>query len=119
MNTKQVGDWGEAAAASFLASRRYVIKARQFRCPMGEIDLIVERDGVLVFVEVKTRQSLRYGYPAAAVDFRKQQKIIRTATWYLNEHPPADRPCRFDVLEVYGAAEGSCRIRHYENAFEG
>ena len=91
MNTKRIGDWGEAAAASFLTSHRYVIKARQFRCPMGEIDLIAERAGVLVFIEVKTRQTLRYGYPAAAVDFRKQQKIIRAATWYLNEHPPADR----------------------------
>lgn len=118
MNTKRIGDWGEEAAALFLTARRYVIKARKFRCPMGEIDLIAERDGVLVFVEVKTRKTLRYGYPAAAVNLRKQKKIILTATWYLQEHPPSERCCRFDVLEVYGTADGRCQIRQYENAFE-
>ena len=118
MNTKRIGDWGEAAAAAYLTSRGYAIKARQFRCPMGEIDLIAEQDGVLVFVEVKTRKNLRYGAPAAAVGFRKQQKIIRTATWYVQENPPVDRPCRFDVLEVYGTSGGRYRIQQYENAFE-
>ena len=118
MNTKQLGDIGEAAASAYLRARRYVIRERQYRCPMGEIDLIAERDGVLVFIEVKTRKTLRYGYPAAAVNLRKQKKIILTATWYLQEHPPSERCCRFDVLEVYAAADGSCQIRQYENAFE-
>ena len=118
MNTKRVGDWGEAAAAAYLTAHGYAIKARQFRCPMGEIDLIAERNGVLVFLKVKTRKNLRHGDPAAAVDFRKQQKIIRTATWYLQEHPPMERLCRFDVLEVYGTAEGRYRIQQYKNAFE-
>lgn len=118
MNTKQLGDIGEAAASAYLRARRYVIRERQYRCPMGEIDLIAERDGVLVFIEVKTRRNCKYGTPATAVNYRKQQKIIRTAVWYLEEHPPEDRPCRFDVMEVYGQPGSEYQIRHYENAFE-
>lgn len=118
MNTKRLGDLGEEAAASYLLARHYVIKERQYRCRWGEIDLIAEKDGVLIFIEVKTRQNVRYGVPAEAVNFHKQQKIIRTAAWYLTEHPPAERACRFDVVEVYFPAAGGRHIKQYKNAFE-
>ncbi|MBQ7515418.1 MAG: YraN family protein [Schwartzia sp.] len=118
MNTKNLGNSGEEAAARYLAACRYRIRERQYRCPLGEIDLIAERDGWLVFIEVKTRRSLRYGAPALAVTPTKQRRIIRTATWYLQQHPPADRPCRFDVVEVFRTSEGKWHIRQYENAFE-
>lgn len=118
MSTKILGNRGEEAAARYLAACRYQIKARQYRCPLGEIDLIAERDGCLVFVEVKTRRSLRYGSPALAVTPAKQRRIIQVATWYLQQNPPADRPCRFDVVEVFRTDEGKWHIRQYENAFE-
>ena len=85
--------------------------------PVGEIDIIARKEGVLVFVEVKTRRSLRFGRPAAAVGWQKQQRIIRAAAWYLQgkQQPPA---CRFDVIEVYCTPAGSWSVQQLENAFE-
>ncbi|MBQ9365371.1 MAG: YraN family protein [Schwartzia sp.] len=118
MNTKVLGNRGEAAAADYLAAKGYEIRERQYRSPMGEIDLIASRDGALIFAEVKTRRSTRYGAPASAVDFRKQRRIINAATWYVEQKGYIDMPCRFDVIEVYAMPDGKYEITHYENAFD-
>ena len=83
MNTKRLGDRGEEAAAKFLANKGYKILARQFRTPLGELDLVARDGGTLVFVEVKTRRSLRFGLPSDAVGVTKQRKIIRSSMWYI------------------------------------
>lgn len=118
MDTKRLGDLGEQAAADYLLSRGYKISARKFRVPVGEIDLIAEKASVVVFVEVKTRRTVRCGTPAQSVDYRKQQKIIRTACWYIRQRHLDERLCRFDVIEVYCTPGGSFSVRHIENAFE-
>ena len=118
MSTRTLGNRGEEIAASFLTRKQYRIRERQYRCPLGEIDLIAEKDGRLIFIEVKTRRSLRYGAPALAVGPRKQQRIIRTAAWYMAHHPGDDCPCRFDVMEVLRADDGEWHVRQYESAFE-
>jgi putative endonuclease len=112
-NTKRVGDRYETLAAEYLSSQNYRIIARNFRCRSGEID-IVARDGeYLCFVEVKYRATGGSGRAADAVDYRKQQKIIRVAQYYLVSHGFSEwTPCRFDVIAIDGE-----RITLYRDAF--
>ena len=118
MNIKRIkGDAGEELAAKWLKRRRYQIIERNFSCRWGEIDVIAQKGDLLCFVEVKTRAADSFGRPAEAVDYRKQQKIVRTAEWYLRQRHEEMCPCRFDVLEVYPQGN-TCRIRHIEGAFE-
>lgn len=85
-----LGVAGENAACAYLANHRYRILVRNYRVPRGEIDIIAKDGSELVFVEVKTRRSLIYGYPEEAVSFAKEQRIARAIRHYL---------CRF-VSEV-------------------
>ena len=107
----QRGRLGEAAARHVLEQRGYRILAENYRCKLGEADLVAEEGDVLVFVEVKTRRSLRHGLPREAVTPRKQQRLGRAAMAYCAEHELGDRGCRFDVVEVL--VDGS-RITHVE-----
>ena len=118
MNTKKVGDSGEAFAAEYLAGKGLFILERNYRTPMGEIDLIAQDGRVLVFIEVKTRKSARYGRPASAVGLEKQRRIVRAAVWYTSKRQGELPPCRFDVVEVYAPTEGAWSLRHLEGAFE-
>lgn len=114
MNHIALGEKGEAAAVEYLRRHGYAVLQQKYRTRTGEIDIIAKKDGVLVFVEVKTRRSTRYGLPAEAVTYRKQQKIIQTALCYLAQTQQSDAPCRIDVIEVY---ETDGRINHLVNAF--
>lgn len=100
MNNKEFGDLGEKAAANFLQARGYKILQTNYRCKLGEIDIIALSKDSTIFVEVKTRKNLNCGYPAEAVTYHKQQKIIATALYYLRHSDQLTRPCRFDVIEV-------------------
>ena len=101
-------------AAAYLKENGYQILERNFRCRLGEIDLIARDGSCLVFIEVKYRSSLKDGAPLEAVDRRKQKKIIRVAEYYLCMHPEkTELPCRFDVI---GIEEGEIRL--IQNAFE-
>ena len=114
-NNREAGRTYEDLAAGYLRNKGYVIREQNFRAPSSEIDLIAERDGMLVMCEVKYRSTERYGDPAEAVDIQKQKKICRAALYYyMKNRYGADRPCRFDVIAVYG--DGT--LRHVENAFE-
>jgi putative endonuclease len=117
MDNKSLGSRGEEAAAVYLMRHGYEILERNFRVSTGEIDIVAVTGDTLVFAEVKTRRSGKCGQPAQAVDYRKQQKIIMTAKWYLRQRHLDECPCRFDVLEVYARGE-TCHIRHLAGAFE-
>ena len=120
MNKKGLGNRGEETAAAYLERKGCAVLERQYRTPVGEIDLIARDGRTLVFVEVKTRRSARYGQPAAAVGYEKQRRITRAAMWYMmNKNRQGETPpCRFDVVEIYATPEGTWNIRHLENAFE-
>ena len=120
MKNQILGSQGEQAAADFLQQQGYVICARNFRVPVGEIDIIARQGEVLAFVEVKTRHGSRYGTPAQAVNFYKQKKIIQTAQWFLRQkHLSEDKCfCRFDVVEVYALPKGKWQVHHLPGAFE-
>ena len=115
---KNFGQLGEDCAANFLEAAGYTIVARNFRIRSAEIDIIAQRDGVLVFVEVKTRSNIRHGLPVEAVTIRKQKKIISAASVFLQNEKFSECACRFDVVEVFLRGELVEEINHIENAFE-
>ena len=108
---------GEEAAARHLESRGLRVVERRWRCRAGEIDLVAEDGGVLVFVEVKARGGAGYGTPAEAVTPSKQRRLVTLASWFLAERDAHERPCRFDVVEVLPAANGAVHVRHLADAF--
>ena len=117
MNNKHLGDRGESYAEDYLRRQGYRILTRNYRTKIGEIDLIADDHGTLVFIEVKTRSSVHYGVPAEAVNYKKKQKIIQTAYWYLYEQRRENTICRFDVLEVY-AIGNNWNVHQIKGAFE-
>ena len=114
----QLGAEGEARAAEHLTREGFHILARNTRPGGVEIDLIARRGRLLVFAEVKTRSSRRFGPPELAVDPRKQARIVRGAAAWLREHRPRAPRVRFDVLAVERGADGAWRVRHWPNAFD-
>ena len=115
---KIFGKLGEDAAAKFLETQGYKIVARNFRIRSAEIDIIAQKDDVIVFVEVKARSDIRHGLPSEAVTVRKQKKIIEAAGVFLQDENFSECACRFDVVEVYLRGELVEEINHIENAFE-
>jgi len=99
---KRRGNQGEAAVAMALERRGYRILERQYHCRWGEIDLIAwAPEGVLCFVEVKSRTGTRFTAPREAVTAAKQRRLRNAASWYLAQTGLDDCPCRFDVAEVW------------------
>ena len=115
---KIIGQLGEDCAANFLQSKGYKIITRNFRIRSAEIDIIAQIDDVIIFAEVKARSNIKHGLPVEAVNFRKQQKIIKAASVFLQDENFADCACRFDVIEIYFSGEVVKKINHIENAFE-
>lgn len=114
------GAMGEILAARFLRNKGYVICSSNFRCRMGEIDIIASDKRYLVFVEVKTRRADSRYLPREAVTITKQRKLLQTAAMYLSRFPTDLQP-RFDVVEVVTAADDSMEIveiNHIIGAYE-
>ncbi len=95
-----IGKRGEDEALRVLKRHGYRILERNYRCRYGEVDIIAEDEGAIVFVEVKTRGSGRFGTPQQSVDLRKQRHIISASNTYLSHHGVTDRPVRFDVVGI-------------------
>ena len=118
MNTKQIGDFGETSAEKYLKNKGYEILERNLRFKFGEVDIVAEKDGCTVFVEVKTRKNNLHGEPSEFVDFRKQRRVKKAAACYRDL---VNDDVRFDVIEViYDDFHGSlvaAAINHIENAF--
>jgi putative endonuclease len=115
LNTRRLGAGYEAAAADYLTGRGYTILERNYRTRGGEIDLIAEKGGMLVYVEVKFRSGACFGDPLEAVDYRKQKRISRAAAFHYARHGAGtEKNVRFDVIGIYGDGQ----IRHVENAFD-
>lgn len=116
-----IGAQAEAQAEAFLQQQGLITRAKNYRCKLGEIDLIMlhksARGICFVFVEVRLRTNKRFAPAIETVDFRKQKKIVRTATRFLQEHKLFDKvACRFDViaLDQTGTAPP---IQWIQNAF--
>ena len=103
---------------SFLRRKGYRILERNARSVFGELDLVAQRNGTLVFVEVKARKSPVYGGASHAVDARKQARLIRLAAAYLARQGLRHQSCRFDVILCGGDGPSPKVTQHIENAFE-
>jgi putative endonuclease len=112
-----LGRLGEAEAARLYEQMGCTVLERNFRCSIGEIDLIVREGRSLVFCEVKTRRTSRWGEPSEAVAGPKQARLRRLAAQWLNERRPGRCEIRFDVVSVIVGPLGVERIDHLPNAF--
>lgn len=116
---RRLGQWGEALVAEELRKKGWIIAATNYRCRMGEIDLVAENEKYLVFVEVKLRKNDQFGSACESVTLSKQRKLRAAAEFYLMGHPTQLQP-RFDVVEVYapqGVRTENPDIYYIENAF--
>lgn len=96
-----IGQDVESRVLAYLQKQKFRLVFRNFRCRLGEIDLIGLHQNQLLFIEVRFRRNNAFGGAAASVDFRKQQKLIKTARFFLLRHPEmANYACRFDVIAV-------------------
>ncbi len=110
---KIVGLKGEVEAKEYLESIGYVVVETNYKNKIGEIDIICKDGDVLVFVEVKRRESLKFGYPREAVNYHKQQKIRNVAAGYLKYKNLYEKcAVRFDVIDIIGD-----NLTHIKNAF--
>jgi putative endonuclease len=114
-----LGRNGESIAADFLAARGYSLIARNHRSRYGELDLVTCKDGVTVFVEIKTRRSKRLGWPEQGISRRKREHLIAAAQAYLVEHPELGGDWRVDVIAIeIDRATSAPTIVHFEHAFQ-
>lgn len=114
MNNRKKGTFYEEKAAAYLAERGVRLLERNYRTRRGEIDLIGREGEYLVFFEVKYRRDAAKGYPAEAVDYRKQKSICRVADYYRMLHRIGDTAAvRYDVVAICDE-----EITWYRNAFE-
>ena len=114
--TKLLGKEGEDRAALFLVKQGYRILERNYSTKSGELDLIALHDGVVVFVEVKTRTSDAYGAPELAVTPRKRQRMVKAALGYIKQKKLHQVPCRFDVVAITSEREQDVEL--IQNAFK-
>jgi putative endonuclease len=114
-----LGKRGEDYAAQYLIDHGYALRARNWRCPVGEIDLVTEKDDRLIFVEVRTRRGDRLGTPEESITPAKCVKLIAAAQTYLAEHEQTDRDWRIDVVAIEIGSRGEVkRCTLIENAIE-
>lgn len=116
------GNRVEHQAARWLGEQGLALQKRNYNCRHGEIDLVMDDQEALVFIEVRYRSDNRYGGAEASVTPEKQQRIIRAARHYLSHHPECgDRDCRFDVVAVQPDErnDGEYRYNWIRNAFYG
>jgi putative endonuclease len=113
----EVGRLGEGAVERHYVARGYRVVARNWRCRIGELDLVVSRGATLVICEVKTRRGTRFGGGFEAVDARKRQKLRALAETFCLQHPAGTSSIRFDVASVRLRADGSAAVEIFDDAF--
>lgn len=114
--TAERGKSAEQLAAAFIKKKGLRILAHNVTYPFGELDLVAEESETLVFIEVKYRRNLDFGFPEEAVSRAKQKKIIKAAKAYLEQFRKTIPPCRFDVVSMWGDLRAP-NIEHIVDAF--
>ena len=114
MNNIEKGKLGEEIALKYIISKGGKVIERNYRTKIGEVDLIVRLNGELVFVEVKSRSNINYGYPSESVNYKKKRKITNVAKYYIFDNSLENLSIRFDVIEIYLNEK---KINHIANAF--
>lgn len=117
VDKQELGRRGEAVAEQFLRAQHCVIVEKNYRCAYGEIDLVMEDHGALVFVEVRSHASPLFGDPLESVTLRKQRQIAKVAAQYVLLHQIENRPLRFDVIGIRWQ-NGTPYVTHIPGAFD-
>jgi len=120
MSNKTFGDSGENIACAFLESKNYKTILKNYRAYRKEIDIIAQKDEYIIFIEVKTRSTSKFGNASMSVDIKKQRHIIFAAKKFLLENAKLyfELQPRFDIIEIYKDAKtGKNYVRHIESAF--
>lgn len=112
-----LGRKGEDAAARYLELRGYEILERNWQCPFGEADIIAMDGSTLVFVEVKTRSGIEYGFPEEAVTKEKRRRYEKISACYLKESDYVDIAFRFDVIGLLVLDGSRASLKHHINAY--
>jgi putative endonuclease len=107
MNNKTLGKIGEDYATQFLRKNGYAVLRRNWRCALGEIDIVAQEKDFIAFVEIKTRKSASFGPGYSSVNSAKQLKLIKLAHMYLKRYGLSDRPCRIDIISIDMERDGS------------
>ena len=116
---KILGDWGETEARRYLETKAYVFIDRNFRVPEGEIDLVMQDGDIIVFIEVKTRISDKFGTPEESVSKAKRQRLLRAAWAFLQEREMIDASLRIDFVAIEASLNWTIkRLEHYQSAFD-
>lgn len=117
INSRDHGNALEKEAALHIKKFGFDIVQKNYQCKLGEIDIIAKKDDCLVFFEVRHRKQKKFGGALESVDSKKQQKLIKTASYYLQQKQLTNRiQCRFDVIAIEGPI-GQFKINWIENAF--
>ncbi len=115
---KETGNLGENIAEHYLKQKGYIILDKNFGCRQGEIDIIAKDRKEIVFIEVKTRTSSKYGAPSEAVNKIKQKHMLKSIKYYLYIKNLAEEFIRIDVIEIY-IKDNIYKVNHIKQAFEG
>lgn len=115
----RVGRQAEDLACQFLTTKGLELRHRNYRCPCGEIDLIMSDRRTLVFIEVRYRRDELFGGGVASIDRKKRDRLVRTASYYLQQHNLTDRiPVRFDIIAFTSPSLSNNHPQWIVNAFE-
>jgi putative endonuclease len=120
MDRQHIGAWGEECAMRHLHDQGYVVLARNWRAPEGEVDLVAQVGETIVFVEVKTRTTHEYGWPEDSITDAKRRRLQQVAWSYLQAHDLLDAAWRIDVIAIDRTSSGDVgRLEHYIDAIDG
>jgi putative endonuclease len=114
---KEIGQRGEEMAVAYLQNLGYKVLERNYRCKLGEVDIIARDNDTLVFIEVRTRSSLDFGLPQESINRRKRHQISKVALEYMIRRKLKNIPARFDVVAI-SLEPGKENVDHIKDAFE-
>ncbi len=114
-NKRKTGKEGEEIACKFISELGYQILERNYQYGHGEIDIIAKDGDIIVFIEVKYRKSLEYGYPEDSITKNKKNQIRKTAEAYIYQKNIYDQSCRIDVISILHLPDQKPQINHYIN----
>ncbi len=115
---KRLGSRGEELATKYIEQKGYRLLARNYSTPYGELDIVAKEGKTLVFIEVKTRSSGRYGTGVEAISHWKERHLVTAAQIFCKRYHLEQVDCRFDVISIFYAGS-AYRLHHIENAFGG
>jgi len=113
---KELGDWGEQIAVDYLISNKIKVIGRNIRTGYGEIDIIGQKDGVIIFFEVKTRRTEKFGNPEDAVNYKKKEHMKNSALDFMQSNQDLGMDWRIDVIAIFISEKSKLEIRWVKNA---